>query len=61
MEKVINVYINASMSQLSIARHSGGAIVNGKKYIWDYANDSLVLKSYKKEWAKIAEKKPLWR
>lgn len=54
MEKVIKVYINASMSQLSIARHSGGAIVNGKKYIWDYANDSLVLKSYKKEWAKIA-------
>jgi len=58
MQEAIKVYTNASQTQLSIGRHYGGATVNGNKYVWDYANDALVLATYKKEWAKIAQNKP---
>lgn len=46
------------MSQLSIARHYGGATVNGKPYDYDYANDTLVLRAYKKKYKELEHNKP---
>lgn len=35
-------YANVSMTQLSVARHYGGANVQGKKFIYNPADDSLI-------------------
>jgi hypothetical protein len=35
-------YSNVSMSQLSIARHYGGATVQGKHFVYNPADDSLI-------------------
>ena len=58
MSELIKVYQNVSMSQLSIARHYGGATVNGKPYDYDYANDALVLRAYKKKYKELKHNKP---
>jgi hypothetical protein len=35
-------YANVSMTQLSIARHYGGAKVQGKHFVYNPADDSLI-------------------
>jgi len=35
-------YSNVSMTQLSVARHYGGAKVQGKHFVYNPADDSLV-------------------
>lgn len=45
------LYRNVSQTQLSIARHSGAAIVNGKRYVYTEADELIredVLKWLKK-------------
>jgi len=39
---------NISHSQLSIVRHYGGCIINGKEYVYNQVSDELVLKEAKK-------------
>jgi hypothetical protein len=39
---------NVSHSQLSIVRHYGACIINGKEYIYNPVTDELVLKEAKK-------------
>lgn len=36
-------YPNVSMTQLSVARHYGRAMVNGKEFIYNPVDDSLIL------------------
>jgi hypothetical protein len=35
-------YANVSMTQLSVARHYGGANVQGKHFVYNPADDSLI-------------------
>jgi hypothetical protein len=40
---------NISHSQLSIVRHYGACIINGKEYIYNPVSDELVLKEKSKK------------
>jgi len=44
MEHLLRIK-NVSQSQLSIARLTGGCIINGKEYIYNPQTDSLILKT----------------
>lgn len=35
-------YANVSSTQLSISRHYGGATIQGKNFVYSYADDSLI-------------------
>lgn len=50
----IEVYENVSRSQLSIARFYGGATVNGSRYVYDPATDSLTREDVVKRRANAA-------
>lgn len=45
-------YANVSMTQLSIARHYGGAKVEGKQFIYNDRDDSLIREDVVKWFAK---------
>jgi hypothetical protein len=42
----MNIIENVSTSYLSVARYSGGAVINGVEYIYENSTDRLILKSY---------------
>lgn len=59
------IYTNVSHTQLSIARHYGGCKVQGKDFVYDPTDDSLIrgdvlkfLKKIKKSAASVAAKCP---
>jgi hypothetical protein len=62
-DDIVMAYANISMTQLSIARHFGGATVQGKMFLYNPADDSLIredvakwIVSQKKKQAKAALK-----
>ena len=55
----MKIYNNVSLTQLSIAKFSGAIKINGETFIYDYANDALVLDKNLKEYKKLElPKKP---
>lgn len=45
MGEIPEKYYNVSQTQLSIARHYGGAKVHGKYYVYNPVDDTLTLES----------------
>lgn len=52
MKELVKIYKNISNTQLSVAKYSGGCIIQGKEYIYNPITDELILKSYLKEYNK---------
>jgi len=50
-------YYNVSQTQMSIARHYGGMIVNGASYLYDPTTDTLVRQDVVKSEAKAKKRK----
>lgn len=51
-EEPVKIYENVSKTQLSIAVHYGGAMINGNEYVYLPEVDRLVLKKYLKQYKK---------
>ena len=51
-------YANVSMTQLSIARHYGGAKVQGKQFVYNPTDDSLIREDVVKWIAKQKKAEP---
>ncbi len=39
----MNIYLNISQTQLSVARHYGGCTINGDHYVYIPEHDALIL------------------
>ena len=49
--------LNVSQSQLSIARHYGGIIINGVSYTYIPVKDILIQDKYRKQYMKLGHEK----